>query len=128
MDFDSISKKIKSVAANAIDETEKMTKSVVKKSGNLVEQTKLKFALSDVEEKIKDEFSAIGKFVYNQHLAGADFTDELGEHCSNLDSLNNELNDIKAQIAETRNSVICSNCESVNSVDNQFCSKCGNKL
>lgn len=128
MDIDNISQKVKTVASNVIDETGKMTKSVVKKSESFIEQSKLKFARNDIEKKMNDVYAAIGKYVYEQHREGAEFTDVVGENCSVLDELNDELKEIKAQIADAKNSVICSECENLNSAENLYCAKCGAKL
>lgn len=128
MDIDNISQKVKTVASNVIDETGKMTKSVVKKSESFIEQSKLKFAQNDIEKKMNDVYAAIGKYVYEQHREGVEFTDVVGENCSVLDELNDELKEIKVQIADVKNSVICSECENLNSAENLYCAKCGAKL
>jgi len=128
MDMDSIFKKVKSVAADVVDGAEKVTKNVVKTSGNLVDQTKLKFAMNEIEQKINEVYIEIGKYVYDQHKDGAEFTDIVGENCTKLDDLNTDLNELKQQLAESKNSVICNDCSTMNPSDSQFCSKCGSKL
>lgn len=128
MDMDNIFKKVKSVASDVISEAEKVTKDVVKKSGNLVDQTKLKIAMNEMEQKLNDEYIAIGKFVYDQHKQGSEFTDVVGEHCTKLDEISAEIEDMKKQLAEAKNSVLCDECDTLNPVDSQFCSKCGAKL
>lgn len=128
MDIDNISKKVKTVASDVFGETKKVTKSVVKKSESFIEQSKLKLAQNDIEKKMNDVYAAIGKYVYEQHMAGAEFTDEVGENCAALDELSDELNEINAQLAEAKSAVICPECSSLNSVESLYCSKCGARL
>ena len=128
MDIENITQKVKDGAATFIDETEKVTKSVVQKSSALIEQTKLKFAMNEIENKMKNEYVEIGKYVYKQHNDGVAFEGFAGERCDALDKLAAELDDLKRQFAEAKNSVICEECGTINSDTSKFCSSCGGKL
>lgn len=128
MDMENVMEKVKVGAATVVDETEKMTKSVVRKTSSFVEQTKIKFTMNDLEKRIKEECSEIGKYVYKQHLDGAEFNDFAGEKCEILDKLYDEYDALKKQLADANNSIICGECEAVNPDTNKHCSQCGAKL
>lgn len=121
--------KIKEHAYKAKDGAVKLTKTVIDKTNNVVNQTKLKFAISETEDKIKDIYTEIGKAVYEKY---AD-TDEaccgfVAEKCGKIDALKEEVADLKEQLAQLKETVKCGSCGAYNHADDVYCSKCGEKL
>jgi ribosomal protein L40E len=128
MDMDEIMNIMKTGAATVIDETGKVTKSVVKKSGSLIEQTKLKIAMNEIENRMNNEYREIGQYVYSQCKEGAEFTEFVGEKCENLSKLDEELDEMLKHLADLKNSKVCPLCGAINETESNFCKECGAKI
>lgn len=126
--MDELFDKLKDGASKAKDSAEKIAKKVAQRTSNVINQTKLTFAVNEVQNKIKDAYSEIGKMMYERHLDGIE-TDELfSELLEQIDKLMDEVSMLNDKIAELKNSLKCPECGSYNSVESEYCSKCGAQL
>lgn len=119
---------VKEGAKQVAGEVKKAGKVVVKKSGELADIAKLNYKISEAEELRKTTLEEIGKFVYEQHLDGVEFTDFIGDKCSELDAVSDRISELKNELSELKKEVTCSECGTKASSDASFCSKCGTKL
>ncbi|WMJ22393.1 zinc-ribbon domain-containing protein [Paludicola sp. MB14-C6] len=99
-----------------------------KKTGELVEVSKLKMECVKVNNEIKKLYEKLGSCVYSMMKANYDNKDvvdglveEIDENLAKLSVLNQKLSDIK-------NVVICKACGAKNPEANYFCSKCGSRI
>lgn len=116
--LDNISKKVGDAA-----------KTAAKKSGEIVEVTKLNRSISLNEEKINKLYVEIGKAFYLKHENGDSLEgDDLAAWCNQISELNKEIESFKEKILELKNIRICPNCKSEVGPDILFCPKCGTKL
>lgn len=120
--------KIKKGASIAVDEAQKVTKSVVKFSTDAVNQTKLKYAVKESEQKVTEILASIGEYVFESYLQGAEFESDIADKCAQVSALRDEIASISERIAELKNSVICDSCGEYNKADSVYCSKCGSKI
>lgn len=120
--------KFKFNANKAKDEAVKFGKQFADKAENVAGQTKLKFAISDTEGKIKDFYAEIGKKVYSSYTRGEWVDDEIEEKCKKIDTLINEVNSLHDKLSQLRESVKCPECSEYNDKENMFCSKCGARM
>ncbi len=100
----------------------------VKKSGELVEITKLKLAITDTKNKIDSRLKALGKLVYD--ASGPEYSEQEGAEAivEELNDLYKELKSQEEHLADLKNEVICKKCGSSCSDDSAYCKKCGAKL
>lgn len=126
--MDEVFDKIKEQAYKAKDGAVKLTKTVIDKTNNVVNQTKLRFAISETKEKIEDVYTEIGKTVYEKYQNDGEICDCVIEKCGKIDALSDELAELKENLAELKENVKCSECGSYNHSDDVYCSKCGTKL
>lgn len=126
--MDEIFDRVREHASKAKDEAAKLTRQVVDKTNNLITQTKLNFAVSETEGKIKEIYTQMGKKVYEKHLNGDDVYEELEESCMKIDDLMAEAADLREKLAEVKDSVKCSECGEYNKKTSIYCSKCGSVL
>lgn len=120
--------KIKEQANKAKDGAVQVTKSVLEKTNSFVNQTKLKFSISEAENKIKDVYAEIGKCVYeNYHNTGV-VVDGTEEKISKIDDIYDEIAELKKQLSELKDGEKCPSCGEYNDSDDLFCSKCGAKI
>lgn len=104
------------------------TTSVSKKTGEIVETTKVKVAMADLQNDIDTLYCDIGKLVYKAFADNTPPSEEINEKCAlistrleEIDVLNNKLSGLKEEIK-------CQECGADNSSGSQFCSNCGAKL
>lgn len=99
-----------------------------RKTGDFLEVTKLKLALSDVEKQITTTMEGIGRLVYDARKSDEDVSDLLEQAFAAVDDLEKEANDIRAQICVYKNVKECAACHALNDEDAVYCAACGNKL
>ena len=126
--MDKLIDNIKKGFSVAMEEAEKLTKTVAGKTTNIVDVTKLNLALSDTERKISALEQKIGEMVYAKYEEDSACCDEFSELCSEIKEFKTEQNAIKEQIAALKNAIPCPECGSLNDRENSFCIKCGAKL
>lgn len=126
--MDEFVEKLKQGANMVFGNAEKFTTAAVDKAGSMVEQTKLGYAIKVNEEKIKDILAELGKNVYDEYKSGSEFPEKMSEKLAMIDSLNDEILEMKAKIADMKNSVVCHEYGAYNDSESVYCSKCGKKL
>lgn len=120
--------KIREQANKAKDGAVKITKTVIDKTNNVVNQTKLKLAIAETKEKIEDVYTDIGKAVYEKYLTDGEIADYVSEKCSKIDALSEEAAELSERLSELKENVKCQSCGAYNHSDDVYCSKCGEKL
>lgn len=126
--MDELFDKLKDGASKAKDNAEKIAKKVAQRTSNVINQTKLTFAVNEAQNKVKDAYSEIGKIMYKKHLDGLETDEIYSELLEKIDKLMDEISMLNDKIAELKNSLKCPECGAFNSVDSEYCSKCGAQL
>lgn len=98
-----------------------------KKSGELVEITKINLSIGNEEDKIRDLYIEIGKKVFDNYSSNNEFPEEYKELCISIEERKKTIQELKAKILELRNVRLCISCN--NEIDNgsTFCPNCGAK-
>lgn len=99
-----------------------------KKTGELVEITRLRLNVSELEERIRSQYQELGKTVYNAAKDHTDCTDYVHEKSEAIDRLFAELTKLNEKISELKNEKKCASCGAVNPQEAVYCQKCGTKL
>lgn len=114
--FDNMGKKIGEAAQAA-----------AKKSGELVEVTKLNVNINSEEDKMQKLYNQIGKKVYDKYsetgAADADFV----EDCESIKVHDQNVKNLKEKILEVKSMKQCVGCGSELEKNQIFCSKCGTR-
>ena len=119
---------ITKIAKTVGDGAASMANTVAKKSGELVEISKLTLNLAALEESKGDLLKEIGQLVFDQYEAGSEFSEDLKAQCGSVKETNEKINTIKEKIMEIKNINKCQACGTDMKLDDVFCSKCGAKL
>lgn len=98
------------------------------KSSQILEITKLNFQISDSEATIEKYFKELGMKLYEEYKNGNEVNEEIKTTCENIDSKYSEIDELKNQISVLKNIKVCLKCSTANSQENNYCSKCGEKL
>ncbi len=116
--FENITKKVTDTA-----------KAAAKKSGELVEVTKLSMSIGTEEDKIKKVYMDIGKSVYESFVKGEDVGETFKVYCEQIESYEESIKEIKQKILELKNLRACPSCSYEMEEDEEiiYCSRCGAK-
>ncbi|SHJ82220.1 zinc-ribbon domain-containing protein [Hathewaya proteolytica DSM 3090] len=129
--IDTVSK-ISNTAVGAAESVVKATKdgasTVAKKSGGIIEISKLNSCISEENEEIEKLYTAIGKQIYSKldRILCAD--PEILNLCNEIKDRQLSISMMKEKILELKNIVICSNCNTRLKDNISFCPFCGTKL
>ena len=115
-------KKVKDTAIDAGHAAGKVGK-------DIWDQAKLGIRLAELNSKVDEEYTEIGKLLYNVHCGKEVEEAKIDEYLASLDSLNKEIESVKAEIAKyAKNTYVCPNCgKSIKKTD-LYCSSCGFKI
>lgn len=125
--MEEILEKVRKTAIKAKDEAARLTKQVADKTNNVISQTKVSYALSENEKRIKEIYAEIGKKVYESYKQTGE-ADNFLENCEKLDILFEESQTLNKMLSELKDSVKCSVCGEYNKKAASYCARCGASL
>jgi len=109
-----------------ISEIKQTADKVAKKSGELVELSKIKLNILSTKSNIDDNFKTLGKLLYQSQKEDTDITSEkIEDVISSIDELYDKLQELEETSAHFSNKKVCPNCKKPNDNDAAFCSRCG---
>lgn len=100
----------------------------VKKSGELVETAKIKYAIFDLKNEIRKTYEEIGAEVYRQYSEGAESSESLRQKCLRVDTLNYEIAQQSRKLGDLKNAVECARCGKTCKIEMEYCPYCGCRL
>lgn len=98
-----------------------------KKSGELVEVTKLNVNINTEEDKIQKLYSQIGKTVFEKYVATGEASDDIREACEAITVHEQNIKSLREKISEVKGTKSCIGCGAEMEKTQIFCSKCGAK-
>jgi DNA-directed RNA polymerase subunit RPC12/RpoP len=98
-----------------------------KKSGELVEITKLNVNINSEEDKIQKLYTQIGKTVFEKYAAAGEASDDVREACEAIQVHEQNIKGLREKIAEVKGTKACVGCGAEMEKTQIFCSKCGAK-
>lgn len=116
-----------SVLDNLTRKVSDTAKAAAKKSGNVVEVTRLNIGIGTEEEKVRKIYAEIGKLLYEDYTKGRVIDGVLLEYCEKIDAINRNICEMRQKILEMKNVKICPGCETELDIEMTFCYKCGKK-
>jgi RNA polymerase subunit RPABC4/transcription elongation factor Spt4 len=102
-------------------------KTVADKSGKLLEEAKMKIAISDKEADIEQIYIGMGKTVYDMFVAGEDVGKVFAKECKNIDKIVSEIEEMNKTVLYNKKLKKCDNCGEIISLDSSYCDNCGDK-
>ncbi|MBE7049047.1 MAG: zinc ribbon domain-containing protein [Ruminococcaceae bacterium] len=100
--------------------------SAFKKSGELVELTKIKLAAGDTKNSIQKNFIKLGELTYLTSKGDENSGSEIKQLISTIDNLMDTLSQQEEKMVELSNKKVCSACGKASAEEAAFCSSCGN--
>lgn len=106
----------------------KTAKDAAKVSGELVEQTKLKLKVIELKDEINERYTKIGQLYYTSAEYEVDNGDKINSIINEIKALKSDLEKVEDEVKRNKSIKKCNVCSAENGVDDDYCSKCGNKL
>ncbi len=128
MKFDGLLNKIKGYTDVVVENVGRMGKNAASKTENVVSQAKVKYAISETNNKLDDIYISIGKKIYEEYLVNGTEDEQIKSACEKIDALNRELDDLNIKMSQLKSMIKCEYCGAYNGIDGEFCSQCGAKL
>lgn len=116
-----------SVLDNITRKVTDTAKAAAKKSGSVVEVTKLNMNINAEEDKVRKIYSDMGKQLYEDYTEGKSVGEKLLEHCIKIDEIITNIDEMREKILELRNVKACPNCGMELDIEMDYCYKCGRK-
>lgn len=126
--MDEIFDKVRDGASKVFDGATKIAKQVADKTGVVVTQTKISFAIGETKNKMDEIYAEIGRKAYKKHTEGTDLCECMSDAFEKLDELQSELEDLNEKLAEVKKTVKCENCGENNPKTASYCVNCGESL
>ena len=120
-------KKIEEISRMVSNTATNTYNTVANKSGKLIEETKLKLAISDKETDIEKIYQEIGKTVYDQYKDGEDVGKVFTKECKKIDKWKREIEEMNTRILYNKGLRVCATCGEIVPVESVFCQNCGEK-
>ena len=103
----------------------KAAQAAARKSGELVEVTKLNVNINSEEDKIQKLYAQIGKSVYEKYAATGEADDEIKQTCEAVTVHEQSVKGLRDKISEVKGTKQCIGCGTEMEKTQIFCSKCG---
>jgi len=96
------------------------------KTNEMVELSKLKYNIKQIQWDIEKAYSKLGAFVYEAKKRGdEDFADLINLAHGEIDLLGEKLEELEKQLLTCKKVSKCSTCNKENAKDAAFCQRCG---
>jgi len=102
-----------------------VAQAAAKKSGDLVETTKINVNINSEEDKIQKLHTQIGKAIYTKYAASGIADEEALEACEAIKFHEQNIKSFKDKQLEIKGTKNCSSCGAEMDKKQMFCSKCG---
>ncbi|MDD4238251.1 MAG: zinc ribbon domain-containing protein [Desulfotomaculaceae bacterium] len=104
-------------------------KTIGKKSGDLVETTRLKMEISKLEKEMENNITALGNLVYMQYKGDEGLKEEIDRLLLSTRALESDIDEINDQIIKINpKPPACANCHEELPQNVKFCPNCGTKV
>lgn len=101
---------------------------VGKKAGQLVDASKLRFGVAELNAEIGKRYEALGQYVYENCRAAASADPEVAGKMCEIDELKAQHAALTKELTDKQNKVVCPTCGKQSANTTRFCSNCGTPL
>lgn len=99
----------------------------VKKTGQLADTVKMKYAIASEESELKKKYERIGEMVYRAKSGDGELSDEINTICDDIQLTLEKITDLKERLQVIKNKKSCPHCGAEIAADSPYCSACGCK-
>ncbi len=108
-----------------MDFLKNVAKDVGKKSGKLVEGTKITAKIASEESKLKKLYADLGEMMHEDYQAGETFDEKYDVLFSDINMVMKTIKDLRQEAADVKGVRTCTNCHAQIKQEAKFCTNCG---
>ncbi|MGI5962268.1 MAG: zinc ribbon domain-containing protein [Lawsonibacter sp.] len=120
--------KIRGAADLAADTANQTARVAGRRAGQMVDVAKLNVQLFDLNGEFNDILRQLGQVMYDTHLGRESEGDTVTTLLTKADAAAARVSEVKARIADLRQSQTCPACGAPCGKEDKFCRRCGNAL
>lgn len=104
----------------------------------LIETSKLKGEIKEVQDSISEKYTQLGKRVYEMHNKGGLVEADIRNSCSEITVLFKRITELETEIRKVEEEALktrqgaektaCPNCKAINNSTDKFCFSCGTPI
>lgn len=113
---------------NAVNTARSAAKTVGKKAEEVLDLSRNKLSISELENKLEASYASLGMLYYNYLENGTTDPEKEQALVREIDGIHASVRELKENINEMRNRVTCPACAAANDPQAVFCSQCGARL
>lgn len=113
---------------DVVDKAKDLAETAGKKAERVVEVSKLKLQVSQINADIRRAYEKLGSAVYNMKKANYEDEELIASVVEEIDDLVEDRASTEAKLAVLKNQVICDTCGAKNPQEAVYCVKCGSRL
>lgn len=126
--FENLGKKISETADVVGKTAEDVFDNVSQKTGEVIEEQKLKSKVRGLEKENRAAFLKMGQKLYEDFKAGYLEDVQFADSCREIEERDESILDYKKQIAEVKGYELCGKCHAHIQPNTVYCPKCGAKV
>lgn len=120
--------RIKDTASVAADAAADTARVAGRKAGQMVDVAKLNVQLFDLNGEFSDVLKKMGQVMYDTHQGRCGENDGVADLLARADETAEKIAEVKARIADLRQSRTCPGCGAACGREDKFCRGCGGPL
>ena len=101
---------------------------VGKKAGQLVDASKLRITVAELNTELRHKYEALGQFVADNCRETLAEDEAVAVELAEIDELSAQLAAVSKELSDKQNKVVCPVCGKASPASAVFCSNCGTKL
>lgn len=101
---------------------------VVKKTGELLEASKIKYSIFDLKSDIKKLYAQIGEMYYQNKKSGEQDENSMQELCDLIDAKYAQIDALNAKLEDVKNQAKCPACGRICDAELNYCPFCGAEM
>ncbi|MDR2074345.1 MAG: hypothetical protein LBP36_03175 [Oscillospiraceae bacterium] len=98
------------------------------KAGQFIDISKIRIDIAEAESSQRKEFEKLGRLVYHFRKSGNENEDAIADEVAKIETFNEKIEELRSEIDERKNKVVCKSCKNKNDKDSFFCAKCGDRI
>lgn len=99
-----------------------------KKTGEVVESSKIRYQMKQIEWEIEKAYAKLGAIVYESKKSDDNFDEVIQLAVREIDDLKQRYDELAGKLRDYKNVVKCPGCGRENENTDSFCSRCGSPL
>lgn len=113
---------------NVVDMAKDLAGTAGKKAEKVVELSKLKLRVSQINSEVKKAYEKLGSGVYHMKKTGYEDEGLIDSVVEEIDTLAAERTRVEEKIAKLKEQVVCETCGAKNKKEAVYCIMCGSRI